>query len=214
MINVSRPADAPPSLSQRKHWDRADTVARLHEVFRGKCYLCERPLALRDLTVDHRVPRSVCERRTYDWTNLYACCSDCNRRRRRTWPEGGLLFPADGDDAEARLSQVLEIACDPGDLVHCAFAAVEAADEQAAHTAGELDEIHNASRTRRPVSRMRAKDLRRAILRRAEKVAAACRAAWEDDSDDDLRRLVSRDAPYTMLLRSRVPPRLLELLDR
>jgi hypothetical protein len=54
----------------------ARIVEKLHEIFYGKCYLCED----KDVSpqIDHFIPQSLDGARVNDWNNLYYACARCN----------------------------------------------------------------------------------------------------------------------------------------
>jgi hypothetical protein len=221
VIDVERSQPAPSSLTAQKSWRGQDVIDRLFEDFLGKCYLCEKAFFGKgSFEVDHRCPRDAGGAH-FEWANLFPVCGNCNGRRSKGWPDGGLLDPAGGHRVEARISQTLEYVGD--DELVPVFGAVEANDAAAANTARELDHIHN---DRRAPGRYKAADLRRAICDRLLKIKFAVleyKQACEDTPHDEqclrqherhIRRLVARDAPFTMLVRSAirryVPPELFD----
>lgn len=216
MIRVRRSADVPPSLAAARDgcWREPDVKAALYACFLGKCYLCEGPLGRGAMEVDHRVPQGdpTGVARRYDWENLFPAHHDCNNRRSRSYPDGGLLFP-DKDDVQARLDQQLVAL---GGRYLPRFLHTDMQDSPAKNTAGELNNLHVVPN---PEGRGfdKADDLRNAIERHLNVVLVAARAydralklhgpaALETRvAESDLRHLLSRSAPYTMLIRSVVP---------
>ena len=207
MIDVKRSRPAPPSLAEKKGWRGEDVLEALHGDFQGKCYLCESLVAgPGSFEVDHRRPRSAGGDK-FDWDNLFPICPPCNIRRRKKWPEGGLLDPAGGDEVERRLVQ--EIAgWDESNRVIPSFRAVALVEPASVNTADELDHIHN---DHSGPGAMKAADLRNAITLRHSRVMGAY-LAYRNTSDPvqrvrserELRRLVARTAPYTALMRSAI----------
>lgn len=213
MIDCDRSLTAPASLAKRrgKCWQADEVVDRLREDFLGKCYLCETPLL--GVEVDHRDPKGAADSdgyadRAYAWTNLFPACHDCNNGRpRRRWP-GGLCSPGEG--VEGRLLQTHDGAP--------LFAARSMTDLAAVNSAKELTHLH--AREKRA-----ADDLRAAIFRQIESVqdiqlrylALMVRDAHETDEGVELRakltRAVSRRAPYTMLVRSKILAEFHDLFD-
>jgi hypothetical protein len=221
VIDVERSQPAPSSLAEQKSWRGEDVIDRLFEDFLGKCYLCEAAFFGKgSFEVDHRCPRDAGGAH-FDWANLFPVCGNCNGRRSKSWPAGGLLDPSAGQGVERRLVQMLEPDAD-GDLVP-AFRAAAANDPTAANTAAELEHIHNCARG---PGRLKAADLRDAIRRRTQTVQGEVleylhtRQGAPDDEqrirahEQRIRRLVARDAPFTMLVRSAirryVPPELFD----
>ncbi len=203
MINVTRSQPPPESLLRGKH-DGEDTLRCLHEDFLEKCYLCEASLLLRDLEVDHREGRNNARR--LDWSNLYPAHGHCNNVRPRKYPDDGLLFPADGDDVEARLVQEIRIGLDEHEPFDFVFHEREDTDLSARNTAQELKHVHYATASRSPASRMKARELRKAIAERVGECLLLREAVRNGDAPERnrerLTRRLSRSAPYTALLRS------------
>ncbi len=218
MINVTR-SGAPPSLAEKKSWRGNDVLQRLHEDFLGKCYLTEQVVPLSGLEIDHRRPRNQ-DGADFDWSNLYPASHDANNRRPRGWPEGGLLHPDGRDDVEKRLIQELDY--DNEANILCFFAARNPDDQAAINTEAELNWLHNSDKSG---SGHNAKDLRDAIQRRLilmldlQVKLLDARERMESGALElkklELRfqRVVSRRAPFTALLRSKVVSSLHCLFD-
>lgn len=51
----------------------------LHARFKGVCHLCERPISLQEITVDHVLPRKLGG--THEVNNLAPAHKKCNQRR-------------------------------------------------------------------------------------------------------------------------------------
>jgi hypothetical protein len=168
---------------------------RLLEDFLGKCYLCESPVTLGSMQVDHlrgRVPPE------FDWSNLFPSCK-CNQHRPRDFPV--LLDPAAGHRVEARLQQWLDGSTEP------MFAASDAADQAASNSARELQAVHGRHHAH-------GCDLRAAISKQLNLVYGAVldyKAAIHEPGTPpaEVERLkatlcarLSQHAPFTMLVRS------------
>ncbi len=213
MIRASRPATVPRSLASQRSWKGKDVRDALYEGFRGKCYLCERAVTRGGFEVDHRRPRAAFPEAEYVWTNLFASCRDCNGARPKRFPDGStrqypvaadLLDPT-VDDVELRLAQRYDAM--EGQI---RFDAAAPDDLSGVYTAFELEQLHNGKSAR-------AADLRDAVHRFIVRVLAEARAyerLRRDREPEDaevveatsrLRRLLSRDAPFTALTRSVVP---------
>jgi hypothetical protein len=214
MIDVQRPAEAPASLAGGRSYRGRDVLEALHAAFRGKCYLCEVPVAIGALEVDHRKPQG--EPRfghlVHDWTNLFPACVTfrCNQRRQKKYPEGDLLSPGEG--VETRVLQEIERTISTclrtTGKIAFRFRPTELADAPAVNAASELDRLHNSGGS------LPADALRTAILEHvgalepgmrtyemlcahaaADPLALAAQKQW-------VKRFVGRDAPFTMLVRS------------
>ncbi len=72
-------------------WRATVRLSRRNVMLRDgyQCQYCARPFALRELDIDHVVPRS--RGGEASWTNLVTACQSCNRRKgRRTPTEAGM----------------------------------------------------------------------------------------------------------------------------
>ncbi|WP_437319553.1 hypothetical protein [Sorangium sp. So ce385] len=217
MIDVERPAEAPASLAEGKSYTGIDVLETLHHVFYGKCYLCETPIALGTFEVDHRRPKAeqrfahlICV-----WDNLFPTCTtfDCNQRRPKKYPDGGLLDPGQGVETRIhqRIQGAVSISLSKSGTVDIVFLAGDPTDVPAVNTAEELDRIHNGTRSS---AIHKANALRLAILEHVSSVSmevyrlvsvSASPTADPAVLDEQRRRvqaLVSRRAPYSMLVRS------------
>jgi hypothetical protein len=184
----------------------------LHAAFRGKCYLCEAPLTIGSLEVDHRRPRGDArfEHLEHEWSNLFPTCATfrCNRRRKR-YPNGDLVSP--GERVEQRVVQKVErtisTCLTTTGMTAFVFEPADHADTPATNTATELSWIHNSGT-------MPATELRNAVLQHVgalepgmtefQKMSvdpSASPVALEE-ARRRAQRFVSRDAPFTMLVRS------------
>lgn len=213
MIDVERPAVAPPSLAGG-NYRAADVLEALHAAFLGKCYLCESPVRLGTFQVDHRKPRS--DERFADlvcaWSNLFPACNEhvCNQRRERRYPDGGLLDPGQG--VEKRVVQRLDGAASTvlrkTDTTSFVFQPVDPADVAAANTARELDRIHNATGSDAVLaaSALRTKILEYLVTVTPHVLAMAtatpAKGCTLAESAFIVQASVSRRAPYAMLIRS------------
>jgi hypothetical protein len=204
-------------LAERKGYAGQDVLEALYAVFREKCYLCETKVSMGTFQVDHRKPKGdgCFEHLEHDWENLFPVCNmfGCNQRRTRTFPEGGMLSP--GDDVEHRVVQKVEGWVSPslrksGDVAFV-FRATDPAEVAAVNTAEELDRIHNGTGSS---AADKAAALRYAIFEHLVTVSLAVfhyRGLAEEPGADPgtiaerrwrVQRLVSRSAPYAMLVRS------------
>lgn len=220
MIDIVRSQPGPEFLrtSKSKGRDRCgheDVIRTLHTDFLAKCYLCERPLPQSLIRVDHRKHWNDFEDLRFEWTNLFPACDHCNGRRPNTYPEQGLLDPGAGHQLESRLHQRVL----PGPTGEAyEFSATQPDDKAAQNTADELARVHALSgstfRARKGAAELRsaildryrldvepcARNVRR--LRRLRAKGEAIPQGELEASERKFRRLTSRRAPFTMLVRS------------
>jgi hypothetical protein len=217
MIDVIRPAEAPPSLARRLTYDDDDVRRALHAVFLRKCYLCETPVMVGTFEVDHRRPKGEerFEHLTHEWTNLFPICREfaCNQRRKRRYPDGGLLDPGEGVETRVvqKISGAVSTALRKSGSVELVFQARDPADLPAANTAAELDRLHNGTDS---TAQAAAEALRNAIRDHISAVsmevfsylqllaAPAAETTSVAQQRQRVTTLLSRRAPYAMLARS------------
>jgi hypothetical protein len=217
VIDVARPSQAPASLAEGKGYAGRDVLEALHAAFLEKCYLCETCVAMGTFQVDHRKPKGDArfDHLEHAWENLFPVCNEfgCNQRRPKTYPEGGMLSPGDG--VEHRIVQKIEGSVLPSlrkaGATAFVFLAADPADTAAKNTAHELDRIHNGTGSS---AVEKAAALRLAIVDHVVAVTGEIfkYLALADTPGADagrveghrwkVQRLVSRRAPYAMLVRS------------
>lgn len=202
MIKVTRSTVPPASLAAKKSYAGYDVRDQLHADFLGKCYLCEGLIVRGSFEVEHRRPKGD-GGGEFDWNNLFPACRTCNGARRRKYPARGLLNPGEHHDLEQRIRQWMSKV---GGQELPEFEAVKPGDDQAENTARELQELHREKD-------QRSTDLCSAISRCLVEVrikALEMYAAYHQDGPNsssyvqaraEVRRLVSRKAPYTALIR-------------
>lgn len=216
MIDVERSKEEPTSLAAAASYAGIDVINALHASFLGKCYLCETCLEPGTLDVDHRKPKAKDEfpALEFAWTNLFPTCKqyECNGRRQRKYPEGGLLDPSANQQVEHRIRQSIVSSVSGvlrGDVI-CHFEPVHADDVAARNTAAELDRIHHG-RGSTERAKLSARALRKNIEKQIILVGNAVReyVALPADGNrrreqlqNELRAYFSRRAPYTMVVRS------------
>jgi uncharacterized protein (TIGR02646 family) len=213
VINAVRSVEVPASLAGGQRYNAQDVVDALLRDFRGKCYLCECPISVRQHSIDHRRPQAQFPALVFEWTNRFPSCRDCNERR-PAYPVEGLLDPT-RDDVEGRLSQTVR-----RDLTRNAdaptFGALDPADACGVATARELDHLHNSRSIKaaelRDAIRQRVDEILEHILEirmHGESVRGPVRAAFEAP----LRVGFSRNSPFTALVRGRLGAGLEHLFD-
>lgn len=218
MIDVERSKDAPESLATKQRWDAMDVRRALAHDFLEKCYLCERPVTLGETEVEHRIPRALWNGGEFDWNNLFPSCRYCNMRRPAYHPDG-LVSPGEG--VEVRVSQRARVG-DDGVSVACAFSARRLGDLQALRTAEELSHIHSIETATTGRAAAAAKELLDEIHdhyyyavypREMRVLRGRVRNERRPKDETELQQLLSRRAPFTMLMRSMVHPSLADLFD-
>lgn len=219
MIDVQRSPDPPASLTATSRWDGLDVRQALARDFHHKCYLCERRLKRGETEVDHRIPRSVWQEGKLEWRNLFPACRYCNLRRNGRYPSEGLISP--GEDVEGRLSQRV-LTSEDGLSVECEFRAKRLGDHAAMRTAEELRHVHSSETATTGRASMATQELLDEIHdhyyyvlypQEMKVLRGRRRDERDEDAEAELRRLLSRRAPFTMLMRSLVHPALFDLFD-
>lgn len=104
MIRVYKNPVAPPALAKKLSWNHDDVVAQLRKDQHCKCYLCERTL-ITDFQVDHLQSRNKFPNLSYEWDNLFLCCSYCNGKKSDHFDK--ILNPA-LTDIEELISQTMD----------------------------------------------------------------------------------------------------------
>lgn len=219
MINNNRRSESPPSLLGKKTYRDSDVLEALFEDFNAKCYLCESPVEYGSFEVDHRWPTGD-GGDIYAWLNLFPICSNCNIRRKKKWPEGGLMFPDGKDDVETRLSQELINIMLPTVVkgITPQFHAISAGDISARNTSDELSRIYD-SKSRKGADLISAIDAySRQVLKCLVDYQAKTNIGQTTDPEMELlkrqlQNMVSRKAPYTALIRSLVKDYISDLFD-
>lgn len=123
LIRLTRPAEPDALVHYRDRWttrwtnslqagikiDWATRAARkclqspLLEFSRGKCAFCEGVLNVTSfIEIEHYQAKTVCQDLVFHWSNLFPCCSMCNRLKADVDHPGTLLKP-DQEDPELLL---------------------------------------------------------------------------------------------------------------
>jgi hypothetical protein len=215
VIDAKRPVTAPSSLAEAKSYSGDDVRGALYATFLGKCYLCETPVEPGTFSVDHRRPKAEHPEAEFEWDNLFPTCSQfsCNNRRQKHYPVGGLLNPGEGVEQRViqRIERTVTMSLRSGGNCALIFEAQSSQDLPAKNAAIELDRIHNGTDS---TAIHAAGSLRRAIIDHVSAVAhdicdyiqlmtdPAIDASELDKMRSRVARLVSRRAPYAMLVRS------------
>lgn len=203
MINIERSEQVPLSLVDQKSYRGNDVLDELYKTFRGKCYLTEQVFtSSKEMEIDHFITQKEDGSLIYEWTNLYPIDNKANKQRAKTTPSGGYLDPCNPqDDVEKEIVYVIEFG---GNSL---FKPRDALNQKAVNTAQLLNHLH--------------KDLKPNIRDKHHEVVNTV-AEWhharvagnereEHEKELLLRKLLSHDSHFTMLMRSIrvIPPHFL-----
>lgn len=230
MINIERPTEIPASLQLQEMQDflqalathkddperfskpekpagyrNSDVLEAFDVYFYSKCYLTEQKFGSAwSLDIDHYIPYNEQPELVFEWSNLYPAEHQANMMRPRRTPEGGYLDPCHpDDDVETEIMYALvEYGREPR------FKASNPENLKAKNTAHLLDLLHNG-RQRDEDSKKRTKHLRTLIKQRYDEIMEAI-IRWQGSTDpaqkfraeEQLKVLLSRNASFTMLMRS------------
>lgn len=195
MINIDRSnAPFPESLKAQKEHRNDDVLDALYLLFRKKCYLTEQRLRFRnDMQIDHFVPQSKRPDLKFSWDNLYPIDHRANLIKLNSNPIGGYLDPCNlNDDVEKEIVYTVEYG---GSAL---FHPRDDTNVKAVNTVVLLTKLH--------------RELDEAIRNMHHKVVHAV-ARWHTaqrqadvqqlrEAEITLRVLLSRNSPFTMLMRS------------
>ncbi len=195
MINTDRSVTfSPKSLEAQKEHRSDDVLDALYLLFRKKCYLTEQRFRFRnDMQIDHFVPQSRRPDLKFSWENLYPIDHRANLIKLNSDPTGGYLDPCDpNDDVEKEIIYTVEYG---GSAL---FQPRDNANVRAVNTVVLLTKLH--------------RELDEAIRNMHHKVVHAV-ARWHTaqrqadieqsrEAEITLRVLLSRNSPFTMLMRS------------
>jgi len=198
-----------PQPAKPGSYRNSDILAAFDTHFFSKCYLTEQwHGSSYEMDVDHFVPVNQDVTLKYDWDNLFPAAHKANMMRPRQWPAGGLLDPCRDKVAERLLATIGMLGRDP------LFEATDPNDQAARNTADLLNLLHNG-RLGDEVSRLNTKHLRVSIAKQYHSVTQAIlrfqAAQLSGNSQQlanarrDLRLLLSRQSPFTQLMRAMEP---------
>lgn len=184
----------------------SDVLRAFDTHFFSKCYLTEQWHGdSHEMDVDHFMPVNQDPALKHDWNNLFPAAHKANMMRPRLWPVGGLLDPCRDNVASRLLATIGVLGSKPQ------FEAADPADQAADNTANLLNLLHNG-RTGDRESQLNTKHLRVTIAKQYDQVLHAIIEfqAAEQGTDmqrraqarRDLRNLLSRKSPFTMLMRA------------
>lgn len=197
---------AVPRPTKPGSYRNSDVLRAFDTHFFSKCYLTEQWHGdSHEMDVDHFMPVNQDPTLKYDWNNLFPAAHKANMMRPRQWPAGGLLDPC-RDSVEARLEATIgALGSEPQ------FGAIDPTDLAAINTADLLNLLHNG-RADDKNSQLNTNHLRVTIAKQYDKVLHAIIEfqAAEHGMDTqrkaqakrELRDLLSRKSPFTMLMRA------------
>jgi len=181
----------------------SDILVAFDECFYSKCYLTEQKYENSwAMDIDHFVSKNEKPELRYVWGNLYPADHKANMMKPRRMPEGGYLDPCmEEDDVETAILYGLSV-----DGEEPAFKARNSEDTKAINTAKLLNYLHNGDDQE---SQKNTVHLRFLIRKKYVEVLNAI-IHWRDaEAEEDkfqaeieLRRLLSRKASFTALIRS------------
>ncbi len=230
MINIERPTQSPKSLqtqtvknyldnvAARKNnptlpkldkipdYRNSDLIEAFDDCFFAKCYLTEKKfVSSYEMDIEHFLPKNEYPELRYEWSNLYPADHDANMTKPLNIPAGGYLDPCNpNDDVENELFYWLDFG---GRTCH--FEAIDKENIKAVNTAQLLHRIHNGHDV---VSELKTGGLRKALIDKRDEVNKAIinwlSAKSNGNTHEEfkqaslLKRLLSRTASFTMLIRS------------
>ncbi len=205
MINVDRSVVEEPEIG--KHHRSLKILDALEIVFLNKCYLCESKYFRPDnCEVDHFVGQCEDENKKLKWTNFYLSCGDCNRSKPKKTPKNGYLDVCkEEDDVEIMIGYSL----DEYDYDKPVFYPTDSEPTQKTlNTINLLERFHDGhdANTRRKTASLREAIRKQACILITE-IAKHQKAEIDKNqrqiavSLDKIKRCLSRESPFTMLMR-------------
>ncbi|MEN8218729.1 MAG: HNH endonuclease [Pseudomonadota bacterium] len=200
MIKIDRNQVTVPSIG--KNYRTPEILKALGKIFYNKCYLCEIKKNHPDnFEIDHLIPVSENEALKYEWHNLYLCCTECNGYKSDEFIN--ILDPCQDDVEIDIIYELMPIDHQPR------FYSSNPQNKTINNTVTLLEKVHNGDDVK---SINKTASLRNAIDRRAKQLMQAMlnffRAKAKEDelakqkSLREIKEIVSRYSPYTMLMRS------------
>ncbi len=230
MINILRPTQCPASLEIQsikdyldvlEKWElnpigdkpkssasyrESDLIKAFDSSFFKKCYLTEKLFySSWEMDVEHFIPQNERPDLKYKWSNLYPADPIANKMKPNKTPKGGYLDPCSlVDDVEKDIVYHFDVS-----LEECQFEPTQLSNQKAMNTANLLYRLHNGYDVD---SNEKTAGLRKAIAFQRDKIYKAI-MAWqhaekiENNIEEahfrrELKVLLSRKAPFTMLMRS------------
>ncbi|WP_282369970.1 HNH endonuclease [Pseudomonas sp. PS02290] len=139
MFKVERPLDA-PLCTKKVGYNTREIVNILHEIFYGKCYLCEKD-NLHDPEIEHFIPHEKEDDLKYNWENLYYACGRCNNLKSSTHID--LLDCTKENEIREKIKHFVPSSpCLPATVLP-----VDQLDQKSLNTAKLLNECFNSTNT-------------------------------------------------------------------
>ncbi len=204
MINSDRNIVEAPVI--KKNYRTKAIYKKLGVILKNKCFLCEtKKEAAENFHIEHFNPHKGDSELKFDWNNLLLACGDtCNLYKS---DKTELLDPCNPKHDVENLIEY-EIIKDGFDI-KLRFYAKEENNKKLKNTCNLLDKIHNGDQTK---SEIKTASLRNAILKRTEALSRATinyykakhkkNSVEKQRAEKIIKDIISRDSPYTMLLRS------------
>ncbi|WP_062383029.1 HNH endonuclease [Pseudomonas abietaniphila] len=139
MFKVDRPLEA-PQCTKKTGYNTVEIVEILHEIFQGKCYLCEKD-NLHDPEIEHFVPHEKDDELKYDWQNLFYACGRCNSIKGAT--HTNLL----NCTADVDISKKIQHFIPSSPFLPATIIPTDPTDQQSINTANLLDKCFNLKNT-------------------------------------------------------------------
>lgn len=175
--------------------------------FFSKCYLTEQKYANSwIMDIDHFIPQNERPDLVYEWANLFPVNHYANMIKPRKTPAGGYLNPSiEEDDVESDILYSFSSVYGEDPF----FEPADAANQKAVNTCKLLDRLHNGHDTNTQKATI---NLRSVIHKRYKEIQnkiAQWRNVEKGSSEEvkiriELKRLLSRKASFSMLMRSMV----------
>ena len=201
MLNFDRNSVEIPEI--KKNHKTPFIYKQLGLMQRNKCYLCEETKnAPENFHIEHFIPHKEDEKLKFDWNNLFLTCVDCNLYK---GTQTNILNPCNNEhDVEHDIIYKLTM------IDHLPrFYASDENNPLIVNTCKLLDKIHNGDNNK---SKNKTSSLRNAIDRRVKELLIVMLnfnyaitqnlVVEKQKAEREIKDIVSRNAPYTMLMRS------------
>jgi len=200
MVNLDRKKVEIPPI--KKNYAIPEVYEQLGIMQHNKCYLCEtKEFSPDNFHIEHFIPHQNNETLKYDWDNLFLACGDTCNYYKGTITD--ILNPCN-EDVENLIHYELSY------IDHIPeFYSADESNSKILNTCHLLNKIHNGNNEK---SKLKTASLRNAIDRRAKELLIAIKSFYKATTESNeiekqkaknkIEKIVSRNAPYTMLMRS------------